>query len=910
MDISQINTLYENSLTTEDGYHIGIRMNPPEYDLEFSCSHEQRTEFVRCVQAVWRYVTGRTHHGQIIPMVTKSFAHEVVKECVLKKPAGWTLNITAPTSQKTFRLKLQKFNQQQQQQQLNAASITSPPTSPPLQDPTTASFSSATTKTIELDPSSPTQKPQQPQQVQSPSSPASPDSSPRGRTGPPTFVRGTQIAKGGFGVVYQAINLITQEHVAVKEIPIAAGSSSSSSLQAIKKEFDYLWKLRHPNVVSVYHFEIKGPNAYIYMELMPMGSVSNIIRSFKRLHENTARKYITHALAALAYLHEHNVIHRDIKPANMLVSHDGTVKLTDFGTCRCVSTNTTEGIVGTVPYMSPATVKGETSMASDLWALGCSLVEMTSGTTPWSETNYVDQIPLLHHIGTRKSNEFPRIACHLSPKAVEFIQLLFEGKWSAKDLCSHAFVNNLDEDLVGCEPFEDYLEWKDSQTSGAYDPLATFGIFTVNLISQNSASNNTNGDSTRNAGTDQEQPVPTEGPPNHLPANETEPSQVEVQPVPTEGPPNHLPANETEPSQVEVQPVPIEGPPSSPPPTRHIDNNSQGELPPSSECTTLSLMEQLKCDVTKRNDLDVTTFSSPDETPMSSAMRVDPPASQKLLDHHPIPFYDEMFRDGSPPVLPPLTIKCLQIIGNGTSGTVYQGRVYFQTHHGAFMEAEVAVKKLPVEGCLTTHPDKAKILLEFYLALNLCHPNVLGALSYQIIRCATNGPYYFGYLCFKRMRTDFEKEVNNRRSLSMEEIKTHVRHILLGLAYIHGLGYVHCDIKPANLFIDYDGNALIGDFGSMTKVHCVASGGFTTNYMSQKLLRNSSAPVSFSDDLWALGMTVLYMSLGRLPDGVEGKVGSGQNVIPDGIDLGIKSFVECLFSADSAEEVLQHEFVN
>eukprot|EP00759_Apiculatamorpha_spiralis_P002273 PhF_6_TR10840/c1_g1_i5/m.17518 len=303
MDISQINTLYENSLTTEDGYHIGIRMNPPEYDLEFSCSHEQRTEFVRCVQAVWRYVTGRTHHGQIIPMVTKSFAHEVVKECVLKKPAGWTLNITAPTSQKTFRLKLQKFNQQQQQQQLNAASITSPPTSPPLQDPTTASFSSATTKTIELDPSSPTQKPQQPQQVQSPSSPASPDSSPRGRTGPPTFVRGTQIAKGGFGVVYQAINFVTQEHVAVKEIPIEAGSSSSSSLQEIKKEFHYLCKLRHPNVVSVYHFEIKGPKAYIYMELMPMGSVSTIIRSFKRLHENTARKYITHALAALAYLH-------------------------------------------------------------------------------------------------------------------------------------------------------------------------------------------------------------------------------------------------------------------------------------------------------------------------------------------------------------------------------------------------------------------------------------------------------------------------------------------------------------------------------------------------------------------------------------------------------------------------------
>jgi len=151
-------------------------------------------------------------------------------------------------------------------------------------------------------------------------------------TGSGRYVLGERIGKGGFGVVYLGLDLASGEHVAVKEM--AAEGCDKATLES---EFNMMVRLRHTHVVSVRSFELQDDKAYLCMEWMPGGSIAGMLSSFKyRLHEGLIRRYTRHATLGLAYLHKEGVVHRDIKPANMLVSMDGTLKLSDFGTCKTI----------------------------------------------------------------------------------------------------------------------------------------------------------------------------------------------------------------------------------------------------------------------------------------------------------------------------------------------------------------------------------------------------------------------------------------------------------------------------------------------------------------------------------------------------------------------------------------------
>eukprot|EP00759_Apiculatamorpha_spiralis_P047677 PhF_6_TR43324/c1_g1_i4/m.66219 len=138
------------------------------------------------------------------------------------------------------------------------------------------------------------------------------------------YVMGEKLGRGGFGTVYLGMDIMTAEHVAVKEINLE--TSDAGHVVAVRQEFDMLTKLKHQHVVGVRGFDVTKDNAYIYMEWMPGGSVQSMLSKFKfRLHENLVRRYTREALSGLAYLHSMHVVHRDIKPANMLVAQDGTL---------------------------------------------------------------------------------------------------------------------------------------------------------------------------------------------------------------------------------------------------------------------------------------------------------------------------------------------------------------------------------------------------------------------------------------------------------------------------------------------------------------------------------------------------------------------------------------------------------
>ncbi len=276
-----------------------------------------------------------------------------------------------------------------------------------------------------------------------------------------------QLGKGGFGVVYKAFNTVTGNFAAAKTLNCLTGSESDDVPAAISdlcKEIDMVSGLVHPNIVQVFGGDTEIFPPCIFMEWMPGGSVTSVMRTLGgRLPERVIARYISDALKGLQFLHDHQVLHRDIKPANMLVGPSGEVKLSDFGLCKKIvdkatgsskssASGASGGIVGTVPFLAPEAMRGKLSQASDIWAIGCSVVEMVSGETPWALKEELDMnnvVALMFCIGTAEPpNHFPPLPAGVSEDLQDFCMQCFrfnpKARPTAKELLDHPFLVGTD----------------------------------------------------------------------------------------------------------------------------------------------------------------------------------------------------------------------------------------------------------------------------------------------------------------------------------------------------------------------------------------------------------------------------------------------------------------------------------
>jgi serine/threonine protein kinase len=101
----------------------------------------------------------------------------------------------------------------------------------------------------------------------------------------------------------------------------------------------------------------------------------------------------------LAYLHAHRILHRDVKPANALIGADARIKLADFGISRLGLQHNTQTISGTPAYLSPDAINGRYSVASDIWALGCTVLELVTGQRPWAHLGLESSTQIIFAIG-------------------------------------------------------------------------------------------------------------------------------------------------------------------------------------------------------------------------------------------------------------------------------------------------------------------------------------------------------------------------------------------------------------------------------------------------------------------------------------------------------------------------------
>ncbi|GAB3954689.1 hypothetical protein GCM10028805_40600 [Spirosoma harenae] len=188
------------------------------------------------------------------------------------------------------------------------------------------------------------------------------------------------LGSGGMGEVYQAIHDSTQRTVAIKLL------SQLEQAERFRNEAALQASLRHANIALIYDFFVEKNLPCLVMEYLEGPTIQQVIRKNGSLSEEKAWKLIGQIAEALAYMHQRNIVHRDLKAGNIKLTREGNPKLLDFGLARQTNAPrlTRQGhLVGTVSSMAPEQFAGESSAASDCWALGVLFYEMLTGYSPF-----------------------------------------------------------------------------------------------------------------------------------------------------------------------------------------------------------------------------------------------------------------------------------------------------------------------------------------------------------------------------------------------------------------------------------------------------------------------------------------------------------------------------------------------
>lgn len=203
----------------------------------------------------------------------------------------------------------------------------------------------------------------------------------------------TRIAIGGMGEVWSATEIGSGERFAAKVMrPEFAGEQLF--LDRIAAEARNARDLTHPGIARTYDAGVVGGLGYLVMELVEGETLATILKRQRTLTPRTTLDVLAQTADALAAAHASGVVHRDIKPGNLLLTANGTVKLTDFGISigENQAPMTDAGMVmGTAQYLPPEQAMGQPATgAGDIYALGIIAYEALAGRRPFTGATQVD----------------------------------------------------------------------------------------------------------------------------------------------------------------------------------------------------------------------------------------------------------------------------------------------------------------------------------------------------------------------------------------------------------------------------------------------------------------------------------------------------------------------------------------
>src|SRR6202045_4927033 len=199
------------------------------------------------------------------------------------------------------------------------------------------------------------------------------------------------IARSGMASIFKAVDRLNGQTVAIK-IPYAHFESDVVFYGRFQREEEVVRRLDHPNIIKVLTPARKS-RMYIAMEYVEGVSLRALMRDKQTLETEKALDIACQICEALVYMHSQGVVHRDLKPENILVTHEGQIKIMDFGialdeSARRLTWSGLSSTIGTPDYMAPEQVSGRRGdVRTDIYSLGVILYEMLTGNLPYSGPN-------------------------------------------------------------------------------------------------------------------------------------------------------------------------------------------------------------------------------------------------------------------------------------------------------------------------------------------------------------------------------------------------------------------------------------------------------------------------------------------------------------------------------------------
>ncbi|MBT4694291.1 MAG: serine/threonine protein kinase [Planctomycetaceae bacterium] len=258
------------------------------------------------------------------------------------------------------------------------------------------------------------------------------------------YVISDWVGQGGMGQVFKCVHEVLGRESAIKVLPL--DKTTDYAISNFHREIKLQAKMDHPNLVRAFDAGKDGKVHFLVTEYVPGRDLRRLIRSQGALVTADAAGVIMQVASALHYAHCEGLIHRDIKPGNILVTEDGTAKLSDLGLSGFADPEMDDPragkIVGTADYLAPELIQvpRETTCVSDIYSLGCTLYYAVTGKVPFPGGSAKDKVR--RHL--QETPLHPRQFCEeISEEFVELIADMMEKDPAKRIKKADEVVNRL-----------------------------------------------------------------------------------------------------------------------------------------------------------------------------------------------------------------------------------------------------------------------------------------------------------------------------------------------------------------------------------------------------------------------------------------------------------------------------------
>jgi tRNA A-37 threonylcarbamoyl transferase component Bud32 len=272
-----------------------------------------------------------------------------------------------------------------------------------------------------------------------------------------------QLGQGGMASVYKAYHAALDRYVAIKVLH-PAFKEEPNFISRFQREAKVVARLEHPHIVPIYDYAEHNGQPYLVMKYIE-GETLKARLNQRALTKEEAVEIAEAVGGALAYAHDQGVLHRDIKPSNVLLSHDGSIYLADFGLARIAqagaSTLSKDVMMGTPQYISPEQAQGKTQLdeGTDIYSMGVVLYELVVGRVPF---NADTPFSIIHdHIYSPlpvPSEVNPRVPKNVERILLKALSKVREDRFESVEALVQAFrvavLGGEDDDIPGMEPAE------------------------------------------------------------------------------------------------------------------------------------------------------------------------------------------------------------------------------------------------------------------------------------------------------------------------------------------------------------------------------------------------------------------------------------------------------------------------